>query len=67
MASSDATYFNRPMFGPTCEEIVKYILQAEIISTAQSGAYSGTVYVFINKHLYNYCYLCRSTASTVFS
>lgn len=66
MASSDATYFNRPTSGPSCEQLVKYILQAEIITTARSGAYSGTVCSSTNT-FYNYCYLCRSTASTVFS
>ena len=68
MASTDAVFFERPMSEPSCEELVKYILQAEIITTARSGAYSGTpCTVCTSTNDAHTLYLCRSTASAVLS
>ena len=67
---TDAAFFERPMSEPSCEElhVVKCILQAEIITTARSGAYSGTpCTVCTSTNDAHTLYLCRSTASAVLS
>ena len=72
MASTDAAFLNRPKSNPTVEDLVKYILQTEIITTAHDGAYSGTfVHMHasntFNMHNYYTSIICRSAAGTVFS
>lgn len=63
VASSDATFLNRPQSNPTTENLVEYILKEEIVSTAHFGAYSGKYYNFIVPLDH---FGCRPSAAAIF-